>query len=62
MKKKEIIILGVLALGSYLFWLYRGSKKNFVTDDNSLHKVYGNQQNLSKFEVPKFGKPTYIEN
>lgn len=62
MNKKQIIVLGVLALGSYLFWLYKGRKKNFISADNSSRKVYENQHNLSKFEVPQFGKPTYIEN
>jgi hypothetical protein len=62
MNKKNIIIIGVLALGSYLFWLYRGRKKNFTNEDKSYRKVYENQHNLSKFEMPKFGKPTYIEN
>lgn len=62
MNKKKIIIIGVLALGSYLFWLYRGRKKNFTSDEKSSHKVYENQHNLSKFEMPQFGKPTYIEN
>ena len=60
MKKKNIIIVGVLALGSYLFWRYRSSKKNFSGMHESKYKEEPIQDNLAKFGIPKFGKPTYI--
>jgi hypothetical protein len=61
MKKKNIIIVGVLALGSYLFWRYRSSKKNFDGMYQSKLKQEPIQDNLAKFGMPKFGKPIYIE-
>ena len=61
MKKKNIIIIGVLALGSYLFWRYRSSKKNFSGFPKSTYKEQPIQDNLAKFGLPKFGKSTYIE-
>ena len=60
MKKKNIIIVGVLALGSYLFWRYRSSKKNFAGMHESKFKQVPIQDNLAKFDMPRFGKPTYI--
>jgi hypothetical protein len=61
MKKKNIIIVGVLALGSYLFWRYRSSKKNFAGMHQSKFKQVPIQDNLAKFDMPNFGKPIYIE-
>jgi hypothetical protein len=61
MKKKNIIIVGVLALGSYLFWRYRSSKKNFDGMHQSKFKQVPIKDNLSTFGMPKFGKPIYIE-
>jgi hypothetical protein len=61
MKKKNIIILGVLALGSYLFWRYSSSKKNFAGMHENKYKQEPIQDNLSIFDMPKFGKPIYIE-
>jgi hypothetical protein len=61
MKKKNIIIVGVLALGSYLFWRYRSSKKNFAGMHQSKYKQVPIQDNLAKFDMPNFGKPIYIE-
>jgi hypothetical protein len=60
MKKKNIIIVGVLALGSYLFWRYRSSKKNFDGMYQNKYKDTPIQDNLAKFDMPRFGKPTYI--
>jgi len=63
MKKRNIIItLGVLALGSYLFWHYRGTKKSFSGFPKSTYKEEPIQDNLYKFGMPKFGVPEYIEN
>jgi hypothetical protein len=62
MKKRNIIILGVLALGSYLFWRYRGTKKSFYGFTKSTYKEELIQDNLYKFGMPKFGVPKYIEN
>ena len=62
MKKKNIIILGVLALGSYLFWRYKDSKKSFSGFPKSTYKEEPIQDNLYKFGLPKFGVPEYIEN
>jgi hypothetical protein len=61
MKKKNIIIVGVLALGSYLFWRYSSSKKSFAGMHENKYKEMPIRDNLSKFDMPKFGKPTYIE-
>jgi hypothetical protein len=61
MKKKNILIVGVLALGSYLFWRYRSSKKNFSGMHQSKYKQEPIQDNLAKFGMPNFGKPIYIE-
>jgi hypothetical protein len=61
MKKKNIIIVGVLALGSYLFWRYRSNKKNFSGMHQSKFKQVPIKDNLSTFGMPKFGKPIYIE-
>jgi len=61
MKKKNILILGVLALGSYLFWRYSRPKKNFTSLHRNDYKEEPIQDNLSNFEMPSFGKPTYIE-
>jgi hypothetical protein len=61
MKKKNIIIVGVLALGSYLFWRYRSSKKNFAGMHENNYKQLPIRDNLTTFDMPKFGKPTYIE-
>jgi hypothetical protein len=62
MKKRNIIILGVLALGSYLFWRYKGNKKSFSGFPKSTYKEEPIQDNLYKFGMPKFGVPEYIEN
>jgi hypothetical protein len=61
MKKKNIIIIGVLALGSYLFWRYSSNKKNFSGFPKSTYKEEPIQNNLAKFGLPNFGKPVYIE-
>ena len=62
MKKKNIIFLGVLALGTYLFWYYSKKKKNFSGFPKSTYKEELIQDNLYKFGLPKFGVPEYIEN
>jgi hypothetical protein len=61
MKKKNIIIVGVLALGSYLFWRYRSNKKNFAGMHQSRYKQVPIKDNLSTFNMPRLGKPIYIE-
>ena len=62
MKKKNIIILGVLALGSYLFWRYNRPKNNVVGFlPKSTYKEEPIQDILYKFGMPKYGKPIYIE-
>ena len=61
MKKKNIIIVGVLALGSYLFWRYTSSKKNFAGMHENKYKQVPIKDNLSIFDMPSFGKPIYIE-
>ena len=53
--------MGVLALGSYLFWRYRSSKKNFAGMHQSKYKQVPIKDNLSTFDMPRFGKPVYIE-
>ena len=50
-----------MALGSYLFWRYTSSKKNFAGMHENKYKEEPIQDNLSNFDMPKFGKPTYIE-
>jgi hypothetical protein len=59
MKKKTAIIIGVLALGSYLFWRYKRPKKNFYGMHQNVYKETPIKDNLAKFGMPKFGKPTY---
>jgi hypothetical protein len=61
MKNKTAIIIGVLALGSYLFWRYNRPKKNFYGLHQSVYKESPIKDNLAKFGLPKFGKPVYIE-
>ena len=60
MKKKNILLLGVLALGSYLFWRYSKTTKNFTSLHENNYKEEPIQDNLSKFGMPRFGKPEYI--
>jgi hypothetical protein len=60
MKKKNILLLGVLALGSYLFWRYSRPKKNFTSLHRNDYKEEPIQDNLSKFGMPRFGRPEYI--
>jgi hypothetical protein len=60
MKKKNILLVGVLALGSYLFWRYSKTKKNFSGFPKSTYKEEPVQDILYKFGMPEFGKPEYI--
>ena len=61
MKKETILIVGVLALGAYLFWRNKTTKKNFYGLHENKYKQAPIQDNLAKFGLPKFGVPTYIE-